>query len=411
MGRTFGRGVRTGLALGHTQKHRTRRLLVACACVALLAALAPAVALADFPYLGEGTLSEPASWRLGPGQVPHNLDGLAWKFAATPAIPPSATTNPEENAAVTKNNSQADELCGVTGMSLVDEHATMPEGTGSCIAAGSPIHTAFQVTLGRPDVSIAELDSGIEWNNRGAVLLLRAKVLLNTGELPAPKVDMSTPFDPTTRANCATARAATGGDYFADGGMPVGHPGGSGPIPYDVLEQGVFNVLDYACDARVANVVENYPQCTNPPTTTSCRNGPPGVLTPEDLIIAFSDGVDHDPNGYATDIAGWNFVDNNNDPYDEVHYGHGTGEEEDSAGEANSSAGSVGTCPNCEIMEVRVGESFITDANRFAQAVTYATDRGVDVIQEPLAPSRSSRASSGRRASTCRLSAPAARRC
>ena len=50
-------------------------------------------------------------------------------------------------------------------MSLIDAHATMPAGTGSCIAAGTPIHTAFEVTLGRPDVSIAELDSGIEWNN------------------------------------------------------------------------------------------------------------------------------------------------------------------------------------------------------------------------------------------------------
>ena len=31
-----------------------------------------------------------------------------------------------------------------------------------------------------------------------------------------------------------------------------------------------------------------------------------------------------------------------------------------------------------------MGESFITDANRFAEAVLYATDRGVDVVQEPL---------------------------
>ena len=56
---------------------------------------------------------------------------------------------------------------------------------------------------------------------------------------------------------------------------------------------------------------------------------------PEDLILAFSDGIDHDHNGFANDIAGWNFVDNNNDPYDDVQYGHGTGEVQDSAGEAN----------------------------------------------------------------------------
>jgi hypothetical protein len=269
-------------------------------------------------------------------------------------------------------------------MSISDAHATMPAGTGSCIAAGTPLHTAFQVSVGRPDVSIAELDSGIEWNNAGAMLQLRKKTLLNTGELPAPKVEMTKTFDSSTGVNCETARAATGGDYNPHGAMPGGTPGGSGPIPYDVLEQGVFEVRDYACDARVANVVQNYPQCANPPTTKACRNGPTGMLTPEDLIIAFSDGVDHDKNGYANDIAGWNFVDNTNDPYDEVHYGHGTGEQSDSAAEANNGVNDSGTCPNCFVMSLRVGESFIADANRFAEAVLYGADRGVSVIQEPL---------------------------
>ena len=108
------------------------------------------------------------------------------------------------------------------------------------------------------------------------------------------------------------------------------------------------------------------------------------MLTPEDLIIAFSDGVDHDNNGYADDIAGWNFVDNNNDAYDEVQYGHGTGEDEDSTAEANNSAGEIGTCPNCEVLPLRVGESFVAEANRFGEATIYATDRGVDVVQEAL---------------------------
>ncbi len=36
-----------------------------------------------------------------------------------------------------------------------------------------------------------------------------AKVLLNVGELPAPKVDMSKTFDPSTHVDCETARAAT----------------------------------------------------------------------------------------------------------------------------------------------------------------------------------------------------------
>jgi Subtilase family len=361
-----------------------RRRWWTAAIILVLALLAPASALADFPYVGDGTPNNPASWVLAPGHVPSNLGGLGWKFAATPAIPPSKEAEPAEYQAVTQNNSQQDELCGVTGMSLVDAHATFPSGTGSCIAAGSPVRTAFQVTLGRPDVAIGELDSGIKWNDPGDMTQLRKKVLLNPGELPAPMVDLGKSFDPSTGVDCAAAHAATGGDYNPSGGMPGGTPGGSGPIPYDTTGQGVFDVLSYACDSRVAHVVESYPRCSNPPTTSACRNGPAGMLTPEDLIIAFSDGVDHDHNGYANDIAGWNFVDNTNDPFDDVQYGHGTGEDEDSTAEANASAGEVGSCPNCTVLPLRVGESFVADANRFAEATIYATDRGVSVIQEAL---------------------------
>src|SRR6202048_2913780 len=86
--------------------------------VALGFAASAPQALADFPYIGDGTPSEPASWKLAAGHVPTNVGGLAWKFAATPAIPPSKESNPTEYQAVTQNNSQIDELCGVTGMSL-----------------------------------------------------------------------------------------------------------------------------------------------------------------------------------------------------------------------------------------------------------------------------------------------------
>ena len=163
-------------------------------------------------------------------------------------------------------------------MSLSEPHATMPSGTGSCIAAGTPLHAGFDVTVGRPDVWIGELDSGIKWNDVGDMRQLRKKVLINAGELPAPRNDLSTTFDSSTGVDCASARAATGGDFDAHGGMPGGTPGGSGPIPYDVLEQGVFNAMDYACDSRVAHIVTTYPRCTNPPTTSECRNGPSGML-------------------------------------------------------------------------------------------------------------------------------------
>ena len=257
----------------------SRRLWSRSALAALFVLIASITsasqALAVFPFVGSGTLSEPSSWKLAPGETPTNLGGSVLQhFSATPQTPPA---EPIEKTEVEKLNGQEDELCGVTGMSITDSHATMPAGTGSCIAAGTPIHTAMNVTLGRPDVRIAELDSGILWNNTGDMLQLRGKYWINPGELPAPKIDETKAFDPSTHVNCETARAATGGDFSPDGGMPGGTPGGSGPIPYDVLEQGVFNTLDYACDARVANIVEHYPQCTNPPTTKARRN----VSTPD----------------------------------------------------------------------------------------------------------------------------------
>ena len=115
------------------------------------------------------------------------------------------------------------------------------------------------------------------------------------------------------------------------------------------------------------------------------------MLTPEDLTIAFSDGTDADGNGFVDDIAGWDFLDNDNDPYDDVQYGHGTGEAQDSTAEADNGQGDVGSCPNCVVMPLRVGDSFIADINNFAQAALYATDNGALVIQEALGTLNNSR--------------------
>ncbi len=328
-----------------------RALRVVCA-VALAVGLGAGAAEADFPWAPGGNPHDPTTFRLAPGVVPSDFSETGdWKFAATPDSP---TANP----LTAKINRQADELCGIRGMSLVDAQTVQP--AGGC--AHGAVRTAWEVSTGRPDVTIAVLDSGIEWNDLSAMRDLRAKVKLNQGELPAPRRDITTSLVPGL--HCATFSAATGGDY-----NPRGH--------YDINGDGVFNTLDYACDSRVAAVVNG------PSPLHALRHGPPGFLTPEDLILTFSDGVDHDHNGFASDIAGWNFLDNNNDPFDDVQYGHGTGEALDSNAEANN-GGDVGTCPNCTVLPLRVGESFVTDANRFAQAALYATDSGADVIQEAL---------------------------
>ena len=113
-------------------------------------------------------------------------------------------------------------------------------------------------------------------------------------------------------------------------------------------------------------------------------------------LIAFSDGDDDDGNGFADDIVGWDFLDDDNDAYDDVQYGHGTGEARDSTAEADN-GGDAGSCPNCMSMPLRVGDSFIADVNRFAQAVIYATDNGVLVIQEALGTLNNARSRAGGR--------------
>jgi hypothetical protein len=238
--------------------HRPRVLAVA---VLIVLAMAP-VARADFPYLPKsgGDPHNPLTWRLAPGEAPSNF-GDDWKLAATP----------EQSAASdTLVNPKPEELCGVRGASVVDSNASFPALTGSCIPAGTPVRTAFEETLGRPDVVVAVLDSGIEWNNPGAMVALRDKVWLNQGELPAPRHDLSVSLVPGV--TCASYRKATGGDYNRHG-------------DYDVNDDGVFNVRDYACDSRVAAVVNG----GSP--RHALRHGPPGVLTPEDLILAFTEAA------------------------------------------------------------------------------------------------------------------------
>jgi hypothetical protein len=310
---------------------RAARLLGAAALAASACALGASPALATFPY----GVPDPNSgnFYLTPADPAPNDLGDDFKLASTP----DTTSNGGLGNVLINNPPESTvELGGVRGGWVADENRSAPQ--------------AFNTTLGRPDVTIAVLDSGIKWNDPGAMENLRRKVRLNRGELPVPLHDLATAISDPGQNDCTTFKNL-----------------------YDANGDGVVNVDDYACDSRVANVVEN----------DSRRVGPPGVLVPEDLIIAFSDGSDDDGNGFVDDIAGWDFFDNDNDPFDDVQYGHGTGEAQDSNAEANN-GGDLGTCPDCMVLPLRVGESFIADDNHFAEAALYATDNNVQVIQEAL---------------------------
>jgi Subtilase family len=221
---------------------------------------------------------------------------------------------------------------------------------GKPMVAGFNAAGAWKAERGRPDTVIAILDTGIDWSARG----LRDQIHLNTGELPYPE-----------------------------------RPDGSSCATYDCNGDGVVNVEDYAQDPRVS-------------LSYTGRTGPAGLITAQDLIHAFGDcqidpsthlilqcvpgqHFDNDKNGYANDIAGWNFFDNNNDPTDLSSYfaahHHGTGRALDVAEQGNDGQGSIGVCPHCQIMPVRTWDTFVSDANTFALGIVYATDNGVKVIE------------------------------
>ncbi|MHB8438387.1 MAG: S8 family serine peptidase [Acidimicrobiales bacterium] len=262
---------------------------------------------------------------------------------------------------------------------------TSNTGVGSnpqelCGVEGNSVDQAWQVTTGRPDTVIAITDSGIEWCDSSVV----DKIALNRAALPYPE----------NASGLTKPQLEAIGVSFSD------------TDPYDLNGSGVFNVAQYAQDPRILGSsalgvrgAEAALFCSS--AVNRAGNSFTGI-SPEDLIRTFgmtgspwyypnaaANGdtpayPGQSPAGFTEAIAGWNFVDNTNDPYDDVHYDHGSGEAEDSTGAANSIGNEVGTCPSCMVMPIRVGESFIAEGNNFAQGVAFAVDSGVSVIQEAL---------------------------
>ncbi|HZU61600.1 MAG TPA: hypothetical protein VE983_11575, partial [Solirubrobacteraceae bacterium] len=292
--------------LGGGAMAHVRRLALTLVLALAATSLGAAPAAGDFPYPTGVNRPESPAYKLPAGVTPSNFSGSGdWELTATPSTSTSSQSTVDN---------QPDQLCGIRGISLVDTNKTQPTGC----AAGQPVHTAFQVTTGNPDVHIAVLDSGIEWNSADTMANVANKIWLNTGELPAPRHDLAKPLAPLPAGrSCASMSSPRGGDYNRLGNYwPNGHGGDKGGY-YDVLRLGMVDVLDWACDSRVARAL--YPPSLNRgltcPGSSHCKaypyyHGPVVngklVLTPEALILAFSDGRDHDHNGFANDIAGWN---------------------------------------------------------------------------------------------------------
>ncbi|MGB0638683.1 MAG: S8 family serine peptidase [Myxococcota bacterium] len=206
------------------------------------------------------------------------------------------------------------------------------------LGSGIAANVAFETTTGRWDVILAVADSGVQWHHNDIV----NKLYINTGELPPPVCE--------------------------DGAIAEDH---------DCDGNGLVNVQDWAFDPRV--------------TMDAGRDEGDDTLDPSDLIYTVWgeewDGVDNDGNGYIDDISGWDFFGRDNDAWHDwsrSHGTHGTGVMREAAAEGKdlgeSSGGSIGVCPNCSILPVRVGDSFVTDGQRAGEAIMFAVDSGAVVV-------------------------------
>lgn len=177
---------------------------------------------------------------------------------------------------------------------------------------------AWKVTRGRSDVGIAVMDTGIKWDQES----VRLQIRLNRNELPLPK-----------------------------------HSNGTDCAAYDCNGDGAFNVADYNDDPRVSHSA-----------------GPHGSaqIDAEDLIVTFSEGGDSDVNGYVDDIAGWDFFDNDNNPYDASSYfasaGHGSGRAENAAERGNDGQGGSAPVPAARSCRSAPGTPSSPTATRSAWA-------------------------------------------
>jgi Subtilase family len=326
---------------------RWRTLWLALGACALLVAGAASAGAAARNF--DNPASHDASQQFGPASVQRSDTPNDPEYDFAEPDDPDSTLN---GGTVPPSTNIYDEQFGLFGFPSARTQASARYLAGPNVGqpqvSGFNAAGAWKLDRGRPDVAIAILDTGIKWDNES----LRTQIHLNRGELPPPNHGRSTAIsDPGSvpGGNCSNLTSA-----------------------YDANGDGSFNVLDYVCDSRVS-------------LSWPGRHGPSGALTAEDLIHAFSDGVDDDHNGFVDDVAGWDFFDNDNDPYDASSYfaaaNHGTGRAQNAAERGNDGSGGIGVCPHCQVMPIRTWDTFVSDANTFALGMLYATDNGAAVIE------------------------------
>ncbi len=198
---------------------------------------------------------------------------------------------------------------------------------------GMGLEEAFtHYTTGEPSEVVAYIEGGINWHISQAKELVNS-IYVNWHELPVP---------------CTGSTMVVGGETQSCHSVYT-----SSIADYDVNHDGTVNAEDWVNDPRVHDSNGN------------------GYIDPEDLIVAFSDGVDHDHDGYVNDISGWDFYDNQNDPgTEDSTYDHSDGQMLVIHRE----------CPKCMIMPVKAGDEALDMTDALAKAWLFAGDAGASEI-------------------------------
>ncbi len=106
-----------------------------------------------------------------------------------------------------------------------------------------------------------------------------------------------------------------------------------------------------------------------------------GYIDGEDLIFdrRWADGVDTDGNGYIDDLIGWDFANNDNDPYD--YNGHGTHTAGIIGAVGNNALGVVGVNWNVQIMPIKIFSDNDVSAPdpAIAAGIYYAVNMGARI--------------------------------
>ena len=324
--------------------------------VATLAILVPAVPLIGQPV----TVAHAASCSGQPGGAYPNDP----QFAAAENGQPGATWDGESwylyGCVPNSTAPVASDPQGASGMSVSDLWNRTPDPQ-----------------RGRDDVVLAYMEGGVNWRIPTSCEL-KDRAELNTGELPYPE----------SSAGLTKPQLIAQGQHF------------SNTNPYDLNGDGVVNVEDYINDPRVLAGVAGSPKSPagGPYLHHVCAVAVTGGtdITPEDLIVAFGHcqirkgqlvqcpvggRFDNDGNGYPNDINGWDFNRDNNDPQTEQSvYAHFDDESAQAIGEGNNGFANIGICPLCRYMPIKAGDEAIDRPDRVAEAIVYATDMGVSVL-------------------------------